>query len=79
MVNNDKEVQLRDWIKKNPVDMIGVQEANVNWSLCDQREKSLYRFKCINWNMVRGSSSHNKNEKKVQFNLVVPSQSLLMK
>ena len=68
-VLNAKEIHLKQWMKEKEVDIIGLQELNINWSLCDQRERPLQRFKSLDGEWVRGSSSHNKNEirKKHQF------------
>ena len=64
MVNNEKELHLKEWIKQQQVDLIGVQETNINWSLCSDRERPLKRFQSQNWSIFRGSSSHNKHDKK---------------
>ncbi len=64
LVNNHKELSLKDWIKKNSVDLIGIQETNINWSLCLERERPLQRFRSRNWEIFRGSTSHNKHDRR---------------
>ena len=71
LVHYHKELHLKDWIKQNSVDLIGIQETNINWSLCSERERPLQRFRSLNWELFKGSTSHNKHDrrrsKKFQF------------
>ena len=60
-LNNKKELDLKNWIKEKGIDIMGIQEANINWSRCSQNERFTHRMKSMNWRFMKGSTSHNKH------------------
>ena len=59
---NDKENDLKEWMHKNEVSLVGVQETNVNWSKMRDRERFSERMRSHLWEHVRTCTAHNKFE-----------------
>ena len=64
---NEKENELKQWINKTELDIIGIQEVNVNWSLCKGNETLFERFRNTPWEYTKLISAHNIHEQVSRF------------
>ena len=59
---NAKEDELKNWIGKKQIDIIGIQEVNINWKKCRGKYSLGERMKTPSWEYVRTSGSYNKHD-----------------
>ena len=61
---NPKEDELKSWIVNKNIDLIGIQEINVNWNKCNNKNRFSERIRNPAWEFARYSVAFNKHDKK---------------
>lgn len=61
---NSKEDELKSCIVNKSIDLIGIQEPNVNWYKCKNRDRFSERIIGPEWKFVRYSVAFNKHDNK---------------
>ena len=60
--DNSKEREMKEWMVRNEIDCIGIQETNVYWKKCHDRAQFRERMRHHEWEFVRTATSFNKHE-----------------
>ena len=59
---NDKEDELKNWIVKKEIDIVGIQEVNINWKNCRGKHSLAERMKTPAWEFVKTAKAYNKHD-----------------
>lgn len=53
---------MKTWIVNKKIDLIGIQEININWYKCKNKDRFCERMKSSAWECIRYSVAHNKHD-----------------
>lgn len=59
---NPKEDELKSWIVNKNIDVIGIQEPNINWHKCKNKDRFNEHMKGPAWEYLRYSVAYNKHD-----------------
>ena len=59
---NPKEDEIKTWLVNKQIDIIGLQEININWYKCKNKDRFGERMRSPAWEYIRYSVAHNKHD-----------------